>query len=76
MRTILSSTVRIAWVDSKAMDINAEMLGECPCIHQAAFIDLPSPRIMRIVTSTNWSVHDIIMVDCKPDLLTWKQPSL
>ncbi len=24
-----------------------------------------SPRLIRIVTSTNWSVHDLILVDCE-----------
>lgn len=27
--------------------------------------DLISPRLIRMVTSTNWSLHDLILVDCK-----------
>ena len=23
------------------------------------------PRLIRIITSTNWSIHDLILVDCK-----------
>ena len=26
---------------------------------------LNSPRLIRVITSNNWSIHDLILVDCK-----------
>ena len=31
---------------------------------QAAYF-VSSPRLIRMITSTNWSVHDLILVDCE-----------
>lgn len=28
-------------------------------------VSLTRPRLVRIVTSTNWSMHDLILVDCR-----------
>ena len=62
-----SSTPRIAREASKATDTSAAMLGQYSySFHpsQALIVEIYRPRLIRIVNSQNWSIHDIVLVDC------------
>lgn len=67
MRTISSSILPTAQVQSKVMGTNAVMPGELffDSEHLDVLIKGNRPRLIRMVTSNNFSVHDLILVDCE-----------
>jgi len=53
------------------MDTNAAMLGSYLTYHVFKSPDISialfnSPRLIRIVRSTNFAIHDLVLTDCKP----------
>ena len=34
-------------------------------VSDAKIAHICRPRLIRIITSTNWSIHDLILVDCE-----------